>query len=165
MQNINTCLYVGPEDRAELERLVADGKTAQKIATLARIVLASGRGLGTNAIMREARTSKSSVWRWQKRYMEAGIKGLFKDRGKGKRAGKKPISEEIRLKIITKTVQERPANATHWSVRTMAKEMNVSHTTVQRIWKAHGLRPHLTRTFKLSNDPNFTEKVRDIVGL
>jgi transposase len=129
MQNINACLYVHLEDRAELERLVGDGKTAQKIATRARIVLASGRGLGTNAIMREARTSKPSVWRWQKRYMEAGIKGLFKDRGKGKRAGKKPISEEIRLKIITKTVQERPANATHWSVRTMAKEMNVSHTT------------------------------------
>jgi transposase len=98
MQNINACLYIRPDDRAELERLVADGNTAQKIATRARIVLASGRGLGTNAIMREARTSKPSVWRWQKRYMEAGIKGLFKDRGKGKRAGKKPISEEIRLK-------------------------------------------------------------------
>ena len=78
--------------------------------------------------------------------MEAGIKGLYKDKGKGKRAGKKPISEEIRLKIITKTVQERPANVTHWSVRTMAEEMNVSHTTVQRIWKASGLKPHLTRT-------------------
>jgi transposase len=165
MQNINACLYVRPEDRTELERLVADRNTAQKIATRARIVLASGRGLGTNAIMREARTSKPSVWRWQTRYMEAGIKGLFKDKGKGKRAGKKPISEEIRLKIITKTVQERPANATHWSVRTMAKEMNVSHTAVQRIWKANGLKPHLTRTFKLSNDPNFAEKVRDIVGL
>jgi hypothetical protein len=62
-------------------------------------------------------------------------------------------------------VQERPANGTHWGVRTMAKEMNVSHTTVQRIWKANGLKPHLTRSFKLSNDPNFVEKVRDIVGL
>ena len=97
--------------------------------------------------------------------MEAGISGLLKDKGKGKRAGKKPISEELRLKIITKTVQERPANGTHWSVRTMAKEMNVSHTTVQRIWKANGLKPHLTRTFKFSNDPHFAEKVRDIVGL
>jgi hypothetical protein len=71
MQNINACLYVRP-----------DGNTAQKIAMRARIVLASGRGLGTNAIMREARTSKPSVWRWQTRYMEAGIKGLFKDKGK-----------------------------------------------------------------------------------
>jgi hypothetical protein len=68
------------------------------------------------------------------------------DKGKGKRAGEKPISEELRLKIITKTIQERPANATHWSVRTMAKEMDVSCTTVQRIWKASGLKPHLTRT-------------------
>jgi hypothetical protein len=124
MQNINACLYVRLEERAELERLVVDGNTAQKIATRARIVLASGRGgLGTNAIMGEARTSKPSVWCWRTRYMEAGIKGLFKDKGKGKRAGKKPISEELRLKIITKTVQERPANATHWSVRTMAEEM------------------------------------------
>ena len=163
MRNIQACLYVRPEDRTELERLVADGNTAQKIATRARIVLASGRGLGTNKIMREARTSKPSVWRWQKRYMEAGIQGLLK--GKGKRAGKKPISEEVKLKIITKTAQERPANATHWSVRTMAKEMGVSHTTVQRIWKANGLKPHLTRTFKLSNDPHFAEKVQDIVGL
>jgi hypothetical protein len=83
MQNINACLYLRPEDRTELERLVADGNTVQKIATRARIVLASGRGLGTNAIMREARTSKPSVWRWQTRYMEAGIKGLFRDKGNG----------------------------------------------------------------------------------
>ena len=96
MQSIKACFYVRPEDRIELERLVAGGNTAQKIATRARIVLASGRGLGTNAIMREARTSKPSVWRWQERYMEAGISGLLKDKGKGKRAGKKPISEELR---------------------------------------------------------------------
>ena len=72
---------------------------------------------------------------------------------------------EVRLAIVTKTAKEKPANATHWSARTMAKEMGVGHTSVQRIWKAHGLKPHLTRTFKLSNDPKFAEKGRDVVGL
>jgi hypothetical protein len=90
---------------------------------------------------------------------------LLKDKGKGEKAGKRPLAEAVRLKIVTKTAQEKPANATHWTVRAMAKEVGVSHTTVQRIWKVHGLKPHLTRTFKLSNDPKFAEKVVDIVGL
>ena len=81
------------------------------------------------------------------------------------KAGKKPISDAVRLAIVTKTAQEKPANATHWSARTMARAMGVGHRSVQRIWKEHGLKPHLTRTFKLSNDPKFAEKVVDVVGL
>jgi transposase len=165
MRNIKACLYVGPGDRTTLERLVADGKTAQKIAARARIVLLSGRGLGTHAIMLEARVSKPAVWRWQDAYMEGGVERLLRDKGKGKRAGKTPISDAVRLAIVTKTAKEKPPHATHWSARMMAAEMGVGHTTVQRIWKEHGLKPHLTRTFKLSNDPKFAEKVVDIVGL
>ena len=165
MRNIKACLYVSPGDRETLERLVADGKTAQKIVARARIVLASGRGLGTVAIMRDARVSKPSVWRWQAAYLEGGVARLLRDKGKGARAGKAPVSDELRLAIVTKTAKEKPAAATHWSARTMAKAMGVGHTTVQRIWKEHGLKPHLTRTFKLSNDPNFAEKVVDVVGL
>jgi transposase len=165
MRDIEGCLYVGPGDRATLERLVADGKTAQKIAARASIVLLSGRGLGTNAICREARVSKPTVWRWQKAYMEGGVERLLKDKGKGPRAGKPRISEEVRLAIVKRTAQEKPANATHWSARMLAEEMGVGHTTVQRVWKEHGLKPHLTRTFKLSNDPKFAEKVVDVVGL
>ena len=165
MRNIKACLYVGPGDRSTLERLVADGKTAQKIVARARIVLASGRGLGTNAIMREARVSKPAVWRWQNAFMEGGVARLLKDKGKGPSAGKPPISDAARLAIVTRTAKEKPANATHWSVRTMADEAGVSHTSVQRIWKEHGLKPHLKRTFKLSNDPKFAEKVIDVVGL
>jgi transposase len=159
------CLYVSPGDRTTLERLVADGKTAQRIVARARIVLLSGRGLGTNAIMREARVSKPAVWRWQDAFMEGGVARLLKDKGKGPKAGKPPISAEVRLAIVTKTAKEKPANATHWSARTMADEMGVGHRSVQRIWQEHGLKPHLTRTFKLSNDPKFAEKVVDIVGL
>ena len=165
MRDIEGCLYVGPSDRATLERLVADGKTPQKIAKRASIVLLSGRGLGTNAICREARVSKPTVWRWQKAYLEGGIERLKKDRGKGPRAGKTRIGDEVRLAIVRRTAQEKPANATHWSARTLAEEMGVGHTTVQRVWKEHGLKPHLTRTFKLSNDPKFAEKVVDVVGL
>lgn len=165
MRNIDACLYVRPSDRTTLERLIADGKTAQKIVARARIVLLSGRGLGMNAIRREARVSKPTVWRWQQAYMDGGVDRLLKDRGKGERAGKKPISDEMRLAAVTKTAKEKPAHATHWSARMLAKEMGIGHTTVQRIWKEHGLKPHLARTFKLSNDPKFAEKVVDIVGL
>lgn len=165
MRKIKACLHVCPDDRAALERLVSDGRTAQKIVARARIVLASGRGLGTSAIMREARVSKPAVWRWQDAYLADGIERLSRDKGKGAKAGKAAVSAAVRLAIVTRTACEKPANATHWSARMMAAEMGVGHTTVQRIWKAHGLKPHLTRTFKLSNDPLFAEKVTDIVGL
>ena len=163
MRDIEACIWLCPQDRAELERWVADGNTAQKIVTRAKIVLASGRGLGTNAIMREARASKPTVWRWQAAYLEGGVKLLRK--GRSKPPGKKPLDAAVTLGIIERTATQRPPNATHWSLRTMAAEAGVSHTSVQRIWKANGLKPHLTRTFKLSNDPKFAEKVEDIVGL
>src|SRR6516164_7584634 len=165
MRRIEACLYVAPCDRTVLERLAAGGKTPQKLAARARIVLLSGRGLGTSAIARKARVSKPTVWRWQQAFLEGGIERLRKDKGKGPRAGKARISDEVRLKIVTMTAKEQPANATHWSARMLAKEIGVGHTTVQRIWKEHGLKPHLTRSFKLSNDPQFAEKVQDIVGL
>ena len=111
------------------------------------------------------RVSKPTVWRWQKAYMDGGVERLLKDRGKGARAGKKPISAEVRLAIVKRTAQEKPKHATHWSARMLAEEISVSYTTVQRVWKEHGLKPHLIRPFKLSNDPKFTEKVVDIVGL
>ena len=109
MRNIDACLYVRPSDRATLERLVADGKTPQKIVARARIVLLSGRGLGTNAIQREARVSKPTVWRWQEAYMDGGVERLLKDRGKGPRAGKKPISADrwFRRKGFQKTPRSR----------------------------------------------------------
>jgi len=165
MRKIEACLCVWPNDRARLERLVSDGKTPQKIVARARIVLLSGRGVGTSAIEREARVSKPTVWRWQHAYVEGGVERLLKDRGKGPRAGKKPISAEVRLAIVTRTAKEKPKHATHWSARMLAAEIGVGHTTVQRVWKEHGLKPHLSRPFKLSNDPQFAEKVVDIVGL
>ena len=127
MRNMDACLYVGPSDRITLERLIADGKTPQKIFKRATIVLLSGRGLGTNAIIREARVSKPCVWRWQQAYMGGGVERLLKEKGKGPKAGKTRISEEVRLAIVTLTAKEKPANATHWSARMLAEEMGVPH--------------------------------------
>lgn len=151
------------KDRAELKRIVGDGNAAQKIVKRASIVLMTADGAGVMSIMRAVGVSKTTVWRWQDYFVEAGVAGLVK--GRSKPPGKKPISEALKREIIEKTVKERPAHATHWSVRMMGKEMGVSHTSVQRIWNEHGLKPHVVRTFKVSNDPNFTEKMEDIVGL
>ena len=120
-------------------------------------------GHGVVAIMRELGVSKTTVWRWQDYFAEAGVDGLIK--GRSKPPGRKPLSAAMKLKVVEKTVKERPANATHWSVRSMAEEMGISHTSVQRIWAEHGLKPHLVRSFKISNDPDFVAKVEDIVGL
>lgn len=120
-------------------------------------------GYGVAAIMREVGVSKTTVWRWQEYFVEAGVAGLVK--GRSKPPGRKPLGRAIKLAVVAKTVKERPANATHWSVRTMADAMGISHTSVQRIWAEHGLKPHLVRRFKVSNDPDFANKVEDIVGL
>lgn len=156
-------IVLGAKDRARLKRIVADGNTPQKIVKRAKIVLLTARGQGVTAIMREVKVAKTTVWRWQDYFVEAGAAGLLK--GRSKPPGKKPIATGIKLKVVEKTVKERPVNATHWSVRAMAGEMGISHTSVQRIWHEYGLKPHLVRSFKVSNDPDFAEKVEDIVGL
>jgi transposase len=156
-------MYVSPADRAWLERLVADRNTPRKVVWRASIVLATAEGVGTMEIMRRTGISKPTVWRWQERYMEAGVEGLLRDKTRPGR--KKPLSAEVKLAVLTKTAQERPPGATHWSARTMAKAVGISHRSVQRIWAEAGLKPHLVTTFKLSNDPQFAEKVTDVVGL
>jgi transposase len=114
-------------------------------------------------IVRRVGVSKPSVWRWQKRYLAEGVDGLLRDKPRG--PGKPALSSELRLLVLEKTMRETPANATHWSVRTMARAVGIGHSSVHRIWAEHGLKPHLVSTFKVSNDPKFAEKVEDVVGL
>ena len=159
----NICILLSSPDRARLERFVADRNTSRKVIWRAEIVLATADGLGTMAVMRRTGKSKPTVWRWQERYVEEGVDGLTRDKTRPGRID--PLADEVKLEVITKTATERPANATHWSLRQMAQEVGISHTSVQRIWAEAGLKPHLVRTFKLSNDPNFADKVTDIVGL
>ena len=118
---------------------------------------------GTMAIVRTVGKSKRTVQRWRERYVECGIEGLKRD---ATRPGRKPPLEAALIaRVVEMTLHETPPGATHWSVRKMARAVGLSHSSVQRIWKAHGLKPHLTKKFKLSNDKRFVEKVRDIVGL
>jgi transposase len=151
------------KDRAALEALASNGNTPQKIAKRARIVLLTADGHSVNAVMRQVPASKTSVWNWPKRFLEAGVEGLKKD--KSKKPGKAPLPQAVRQRVIEMAATQRPEHATHWSVRMLAKANDISPRSVQRILGEHGLKPHLTRTFKVSNDPAFAAKVRDIVGL
>lgn len=163
MRRDDICLYLGPTERAQLEALRTDRNTARKIVWRAGIVLATADGCGTNEIMRRAATSKPTVWRWQERYLDEGVAGLRRDKTRPSRVP--PLPRETRLKVLKKTVQETPTNATHWSRSAMAEAVGISPSSVGRIWAEAGLKPHLTRGFKVSNDPMFEEKVTEIVGL
>jgi transposase len=143
--------------------IVADPKSPQKHVWRARIVLLSGDGLGTSAIMAETGKSKTCVWRWQERFMREGVDGLLRD--KSRPPGKAPVAPDRVAEIVRLTLEPPPFEATHWTLRAMAKVAGVAASTVQGIWKAHGLSPHRWRQFKLSNDPAFAEKLTDIVGL
>jgi len=163
MRRDDICLYLGPADRAELQAQISNRNTARKLVWRAEIVLATADGHGTFEVMRRAGTSKPTVWRWQERYLDEGVAGLKRDKTRPSRVP--PLPLETRLKVIAKTVQETPANATHWSRALMAEAMGISPSSVGRIWAEAGLKPHLTKGFKVSNDPKFEEKVTDIVGL
>ena len=163
MRNGSTTIILSEDARRALKRLIVNRNTPAKVVWRAQIVLATARGLGTSAIRQETGKDKTTIWRWQQRYLEEGIEGLKRD--KTRKPGTPPLSDEIKAKVLTKTATETPPNATHWSVRTMAKAMGISHTSVQRIWREAGIKPHLVKTFKISNDPQFEEKVTDVVGL
>ena len=156
-------IQLGPTDRKRLEAIVGDRNSAQKHVWRAKIVLCTADGLGTVEIMRMAGVSKTAVWRWQERFMTEGVDGLLRD--KTRPPGTPPLPDEVAERVVKLTLGESPGETTHWTGRLMAKIAGVSLTSVQRIWRAHGLAPHRVRTFKLSRDPKFAEKVRDIVGL
>ncbi len=146
-----------------LQAIVADPKSPQKHVWRARIALLSGEGLGTSAIMAPTGKSKTCVWRWQERFMQEGGDGLLRD---GTRPpGKAPVPPECVAVTVRLTLEPPPHEATHWTLRAMAKLAGVAPSTVQAIWKAHGLSPHRWRNFKLSNDPASAEKLADVVGL
>jgi transposase len=154
---------VSATDRARLEAIAADRNSRQKHAWRARIILATADGLGTNEVMRRAGVSKPCVWRWQERFMHEGVAGLLRD--KTRKPGKEPLPAATVKRVVELTLAEPPGEATHWTGRMMAKVVGISLRSVQRIWAAHRLAPHRVRTFKLSKDPAFVPKLRDVVGL
>lgn len=156
-------IYVSPADRARLAAIIENRNSPLKSVWRAQIILATADGCGTNAIMRLTGKSKPCVWRWQERYIEEGVDGLLRDKTRPSRIP--PLSEATRLAVIAKTANETPSDATHWSRETMAAQMGISASSVGRIWREAGLKPHLVKRFKISNDPEFEAKVSDVVGL
>ncbi len=156
-------ISLSPADRRRLEALVGDRNAAQKHVWRAQIVLHSADGLGTNEIMRRIGKSKTCVWRWQERFAEEGCDGLLRDKTRPSRIPR--LGADVAERVIALTFTDPPAEATHWTGAMMAKEAGISVSSVQRIWRAHGLAPHRVQQFKLSNDPDFVTKLRDVVGL
>jgi transposase len=154
---------VSAADRARLEAVVANRNSRQKHVWRARIVLLTADGRGTVEIMRRTGKSKTAVWRWQERFMVAGVDGLLRDKSRPSRVP--PLGPEIAERVVELTLGEPQGETTHWTAAAMAGVVGISVSSVQRIWRAHGLQPHRMRRFKLSNDPQFAAKLRDIVGL
>jgi len=156
-------LSVTATNRKRLEQLVSDRNTPQKVVWRARIVLLASDGIAANAIAVTVGKSVLTVRRWRRRYDAVGLEGLVRDATRPPR--RKPLTPEQINAVVNKTLHERPANATHWSVRSMAAATGLSRSSIQRIWKAHELKPHRVKTFKVSRDRRFVEKVEDVVGL
>ena len=156
-------LRVTRPQRAQLKSWVASPTAQQRLVRRSLIVLGAADGVSNNAIAHELAITRTTVLLWRRRFESEGLDGLQRDRPRGQ--GKPPLSETKIRAVVDATLQTRPRGATHWSVRTLAKAQRISPAAVQRIWHAHGLKPHLVRTFKLSRDPQFNEKVRDVVGL
>ncbi len=155
-------LVVTAEEHATLERWARRPKTAQALAQRARIVLACARGATNIEVAARLQLTKPTVGKWRARFVAQRLDGLVDEPRPG--APRKHDDAAVE-QVIIKTLESTPRDATHWSTRSMAKASGMSQSTVGRIWRAFGLHPHRTETFKLSTDPLFVEKVRDIVGL
>jgi transposase len=152
-------------DTDELQRLeewTRRRKTAQALALRARIVVACASGRSNGVVAEELRVSRGTVSKWRARFVRRRLDGLLDEPRPG---APRTISDADVERVITRTLESKPLDATHWSTRSMARSVEMSQSTVSRIWRAFGLQPHRSDTFKLSKDPLFIEKVRDIVGL
>jgi transposase len=150
-------------DRMTLERWSRGRSTQARRVTRARVVLSAAEGKENKDIAAELKISRGAVARWRDRFDALGVAGLENDAARGGRPPK--ARDDLVGRIIEMTTQRKPANATHWSTRTLAKALGTNHSLVNRVWRAHGLKPHLSKTFKVSNDPHFAEKLIDVVGL
>lgn len=149
-------------EREALERFVRRRKTAQQLAQRSRVVLLSAGGHSNREVARKVGIHETTVCKWRRRFLEKRLDGLLDEPRPGT---PRKISDKTVERIVTMTLESTPSDATHWSTRDLAKRIGVSQSTVSRVWRAFNLQPHRVKTFRLSNDPLFVEKVRDIVGL
>jgi transposase len=151
------------QERHKLETMRASRKTAQRLRERSAIVLLAADGLENKAIAQQLKQDPGKVGRWRARYCKLGFAGIEQDATRPGRI--KAISQRKQSEVLKLTQHSKPEGATHWSRATMAKKAGISESSVGRIWAAHGLKPHRVKTFKLSNDKQFEEKLRDIIGL
>jgi transposase len=155
-------LEINDEDRDRLQTIARRPKSAQAMAVRARIVLSCGEGMSNSQVAQRLHVTGTTVGKWRERFRKDGMEGLLDEPRVG--APRKITDRQIE-EVVTKTLESMPANGTHWSTRLMAAEMGLSQNAIVRIWHAFGLQPHRVENFKFSKDPQFVEKVRDIVGL
>jgi transposase len=155
-------LVLSSEQREQLEQWSRRRKTAQALAQRSRIILGCADGHPNDAVARQVRVTPQTVGKWRGRFLARGLEGLLDEPRVGAR---RKISDADVERVLTMTLESTPKNATHWSTRSMARASGLTQTAISRIWRAFALQPHRSETFKLSKDPQFIEKVRDIVGL
>src|SRR4249920_3058077 len=155
-------VVLSEEERETLERWARRPKSSQALAFRCRIVLAAAEGRSSTEIAAELGCALSTVGKWRGRFARRGIDGLHDEPRPGK---PRSISDDDVERVIVKTLEQQPANATHWSTRSMAAATGMSQSAISRIWRAFALKPHQVETFRLSPDPQFIDKVRDVVGL
>ena len=153
-------IVLNATEKERLEKLARSNTSSVRLARRARMILLAAQGMDNHAIAAQLGVGRVQVGRWRSRYVEGGLQAIEKDLPRGGR--KRRIDQQ---KIVELTTQTKPRKATHWSTRTMARAAGVSATTVARVWRAHGLKPHRIKSFKVSRDPHFVEKLEDIVGL
>jgi putative transposase len=161
-RNVALPVVLSDQQREQLESFAASRSLPHAQVERAKIILKAAEGMQNIQIAKELSTTRETVGKWRKRFLEQGVEGLYDELRPGR---PRTVDDEQLAALIRKTLDTKPVGGTHWSCRTMAKEIGVSKSTVQRVWNTFGLQPHRQRHFKLSNDPFFVEKVRDIVGL
>lgn len=155
-------LIVTDDERSALTRLTKRSRVNRSLAFRARLVLACADGTAASAVATRFRTTNATVGKWRRRFIDRRLDGLYDEPRVGT---PRTISDEDVEAVIVKTLETTPAGETHWSTRTMAANAGMSHTTIGRIWRTFGLKPHITNSFKMSPDPQLIEKIRDVVGL
>jgi transposase len=159
---VAVAIDLSDDERAQLEAWARRRTSAQALAQRSRIVLLAAAGLKNTAIAERLGVSRNMAMTWRKRFAEQRLDGLLDEPRPGR---PRTISDEQVEEVIIKTLETTPKDATHWSTRSMAREVGLTQSAVLRIWNAFGLQPHRTETWKLSKDPQFIDKVRDVVGL
>lgn len=156
-------LAVDEAQKRELESLARAGTTPQKLARQCEVILLASQGIPNHAIAQQTGLSRPTVIATRKSFLTGGLEALRQRQKRNRR--RSVLTPELEQKILDTTLKTRPADGTHWSVRVLARQLRISRMMVQRIWQRHNLQPHRVEKFKISNDPKFEEKVRDVVGL